>query len=56
MESPDEVGGDEIRELFALTDFLERQIQGFSFTGSGVSGDIEVGFSVEPSPDLEEES
>jgi len=55
MESSDEVGSDEINELFALTDFLERQIQSFSFIGPGVSGDIAEGFIVEPTTDLAEE-
>jgi hypothetical protein len=55
MESSDEVGSDEVRELFTLTAYLERQIQGFSFTGKGVTGDIDTGFIVEaPSVEVEE--
>ena len=53
MENSDEVGGDEVNELLRLTDFLERSINNFSFTGSRVSGNIESGFIVNPTEEPE---
>jgi hypothetical protein len=47
MEDSDEVGSDEVDELFALTQTLEEAIGNFSFTGSRVSGGVESGFIVE---------
>jgi hypothetical protein len=47
----DEVDGDQVNELIALTRHLERSVQDFSFTGERVDGDIESGFTVnEPPP------
>lgn len=57
MESPDEVGSDEINELFSLTAYLERSIANFSFTGRNVSGDVVDGFIVNrPSADTESDT
>jgi hypothetical protein len=56
MESPDEVGGDEVNELFALTGRLEHWIQTFTFTGNRVSGGVqEGGFTVQPRTTADEE-
>ncbi len=51
MEMSDEVGGDEIDELFALVPKLEEQIQNFTFVGEGVTGNIETGFIVDREDD-----
>jgi hypothetical protein len=56
MESPDEVGSDEINELFSLTTRLEEYIANFSFAGDSVSGDVESGYiASRPTPAGEEE-
>lgn len=53
MENSDEVGSDEINELFALTARLEQQIANFSFTGEGVSGSMPDGGFIVPSSEDE---
>ena len=53
MESPDEIGSDEVAELTSLVQNLESRIQNFSFTGENVSGDIETGFIVNQAEDEE---
>ena len=46
MESPDEVGSDEINELLERTTHLEKLIGSFTFTGNNVTGNLETGFII----------
>jgi len=57
MEMSDEVGSDEINELFQLTYHLEHTITHFSITGPNIAGDLERGFvyNAPADPNLEEQ-